>query len=136
MCIDFYSLSALVGFWSSLFYEGPLGLAYVLLVETNHFSELVVTFTDYALRISLGTFSILPFIRRINYNFLNVCPFDCTSFVVSGMVWIPLNGLTSPVGCLLLFQLTVLSRSAIDVYLNILVTLFCVVTLRFCLPSA
>ena len=39
---------------------GPvfLGLAYVLLVETNPFSVLVVIFTDYALRISLGTFSI------------------------------------------------------------------------------
>ena len=37
----------------------PLGLAYVLLVETNPFSELVVIFPDYALRISLGTFSIL-----------------------------------------------------------------------------
>ena len=36
----------------------PLGLAYVLLVETNPFSELVV-FMDYALRKSLGTFSIL-----------------------------------------------------------------------------
>ena len=40
--------------------HGPvtLGLAYVLLVETNPFSELVVIFPDYALRISLGTFSI------------------------------------------------------------------------------
>ena len=37
----------------------PLGLAYVLFVETNFFSELVVIFPDYALRISLGTFSIL-----------------------------------------------------------------------------
>ena len=37
----------------------PLGLACVLLVETNPFSELVVIFPDYALRISLGTFSIL-----------------------------------------------------------------------------
>ena len=36
----------------------PLGLAYVLLVETNPFSELVI-FPDYALRISLGTFWIL-----------------------------------------------------------------------------
>ena len=39
----------------------PLGLAYVLLVETNPFSEFVAIFTDYALRISLGTFLILPF---------------------------------------------------------------------------
>ena len=37
----------------------PLGLAYVLLDENNQFSELVVIFPDYALRISLGTFSIL-----------------------------------------------------------------------------
>ena len=37
----------------------PLGLAYVLLVETNPFSELFVIFSDYALRISLGTFPIL-----------------------------------------------------------------------------
>ena len=37
----------------------PLGLAYVLLVETNLFYELVVILPDYALRISLGTFSIL-----------------------------------------------------------------------------
>ena len=36
----------------------PLGLAYVLLDETNPSSELVVIFPDYALRISLGTFSI------------------------------------------------------------------------------
>ena len=40
---------------------GPvrLGLAYVLLVETNPFSEFVVIFPDYSLRISLGTFSFL-----------------------------------------------------------------------------
>ena len=37
----------------------PLGLAYVLLVETNPFPELVIIFPDYALRISIGTFSIL-----------------------------------------------------------------------------
>ena len=36
----------------------PFWLAYVLLVETNPFSELVVIFTDYALRISLGTFQV------------------------------------------------------------------------------
>ena len=35
----------------------PLGLAYLLLVETNLLHELI--FPDYALRISLGTFSIL-----------------------------------------------------------------------------
>ena len=45
---------------------GPvlLGLAYVLLVETNPFPERVVIFPDYALRISLGTFSIFLVIRR------------------------------------------------------------------------
>ena len=37
----------------------PLGIAYVLLVETNSFSEFIVISPDYALRISLGTFSIL-----------------------------------------------------------------------------
>ena len=38
----------------------PLGLAYVLLVETNPFPNLSV-FSDYAFQISLGTFSILLF---------------------------------------------------------------------------
>ena len=37
----------------------PLGFAYVILAETNPFYELVITFPDYALRISLGNFSIL-----------------------------------------------------------------------------
>ena len=36
-----------------------LGLAYVLHVETNSFPELFVIFPDYAIRSSLGTFSIL-----------------------------------------------------------------------------
>ena len=31
----------------------------------------------------------------INYKFLNVCPFDCTAFAVSGKVGIPLTGLTT-----------------------------------------
>ena len=44
-----------------------LGLAYVLLVETNPFSEIVVTFPDYALRIPLGTFAILLLISCIRY---------------------------------------------------------------------
>ena len=35
-----------------------LGLVYVFLVETNPFLELVLDFPVYALRISLGTFSI------------------------------------------------------------------------------
>ena len=37
------------------------GLAYVLLIETNPFPELVVIFPDYALRTWLGTFLILRF---------------------------------------------------------------------------
>ena len=45
----------------------PLGLAYVQLVETNPFYELVI-FTDYALRIPLGTFSIL-----FNISLRNQC---------------------------------------------------------------
>ena len=44
-------------------------LAIFLLVETNPFSELVVIFTDYALRISLGTFSIL-LITCLYYDFI------------------------------------------------------------------
>ena len=36
-----------------------LGLACVLLCETNRFPELVVIFTDYTLRTFLGTNSIL-----------------------------------------------------------------------------
>ena len=51
----------------------PFGLAYILLVETNPFSELFVIFTDYALRISLGTFSILllmSFFDRGQYSVL------------------------------------------------------------------
>ena len=53
---------------------GPVlfGLAYVLLIETNPFSELVVTFPDYTLRLSLGTFSILHIffvLIKLTYNF-------------------------------------------------------------------
>ena len=40
-----------------------LGLACVLLVETNHFPELIF-FSDYSLRTSLGTFSILLYSLR------------------------------------------------------------------------
>ena len=42
-----------------------LGLAYVLLVETNPFPELVVIFPDYTLRTSLGSFSILLCHRKL-----------------------------------------------------------------------
>ena len=37
-------------------------------------------------------------IRRIIYNFLNVCPFDYTDVAVSGKVERSLTGLTTPVG--------------------------------------
>ena len=47
--------------------------------------------------------------------FIFVCPFDYTAFVVSGKVWYPLTGLTTPVGWLLLLKLTALSQSAIVV---------------------
>ena len=46
----------------------PFRLAYVLLVETNPFSELVVIFPDYALRISLGTFSILLWMHEFYHE--------------------------------------------------------------------
>ena len=56
------------------------------------------------------------FIRRIIYNFLNVCfPFDYTAIAVSVKVERSQAGLTIPVGWLLFLQLTVLSRSAIVV---------------------
>ena len=54
-------------------------------------------------------------IRRIIYKFLNACPFDYTAIAVSGKVERSETGLTTPVGWLLLFQLTILSRSAIVV---------------------
>ena len=58
---------------------GPvtLGLAYVLLVETNLFSELVAISPDYAIRISLSTFSILlrplPFSPHIFNTYFYIC---------------------------------------------------------------
>ena len=52
-------------------------------------------------------------IRRIIYTFLNVCPFDYMALVISGEVGYPETGLTTPVGWLVLLQLTVLSRFAI-----------------------
>ena len=39
-----------------------LGVAFALLVETNQFPELVVIFPDFAIRTSLGTFSILLYL--------------------------------------------------------------------------
>ena len=68
--------------------------------------------TFYDLSTLVGCWSSV-YIRRIIYTFLNVCPVDYTAFAVSGKVGYPLTGLITPVGLLLLLQLTVLSRSAI-----------------------
>ena len=54
-------------------------------------------------------------IRRIIYKFLNVCHFDYTPVAVSGKVEPSKTGLTTPVGWLLLLQLTILSQPAIFV---------------------
>ena len=43
-----------------------------------------------------------------------MCPLDCTAFVVSGKVEIPLTGLTTPVGWLSLPQLTVVRGRPFD----------------------
>ena len=47
------------GYSSGHLVSSNLGLAYVLHVENNPFPELVVIFQEYAIRLSLGTFSIL-----------------------------------------------------------------------------
>ena len=66
---DAYSSGHLVPF--------HLGLAYVLHVETNPFPEIVV-FSDYAFRISLGTFSLLlehpSTLTRFAYEFRELPP--------------------------------------------------------------
>ena len=54
-----------------------------------------------------------------------MCPFDYAAFAVSGKVGIPQTVLTLPVGWLSLLQLTVLSRSAIDVQSKVLVACLC-----------
>ena len=64
-------------------------------------------------------------IRRIIYKFSNVCPFDYTVVAVSGKVVNSQTGLTTPVGWLLLLQLTVLSRSALVVQWKFLVAFSC-----------
>ena len=72
----------------------PLGLAYVLLVETNPFPVLVVIFTDYALRISLGTFSILliialMFVAHMTLRFMFlmlICTISC--HIICIMIWV------------------------------------------------
>ena len=58
-------------------------------------------------------------------RFWNECPFDYTTVALSGKVKRSYTGLTTPVGCLLLLQLTVLSRSAIVVYSTFLVAFLC-----------
>ena len=48
--------------------------------------------------------------RGYFYKVLNVCPFDCTTFVGNGLVW-PLSlRFTTPVGWLLSCQLNVLNK--------------------------
>ena len=42
-----------------------LGLAYALIVETDPYPELAVIFPDYAIRTSLGTFSILLYLEIV-----------------------------------------------------------------------
>ena len=52
-------------------------------------------------------------------------PFDNMNFAVSGEVWLPLTGLTTPVEGLSLPQLTGLIRSAIVVSSKFLVAFMC-----------
>ena len=97
-----------------------LGLAYVLLVETNPFPELVVIHFEHSIWLFVWLSALVGcwssvFIKMIIYRFLDVCPFDYTAFAVSGKVGIPLTGLTTKVGWLSLLQLTVRIRSAIIV---------------------
>ena len=63
--------------------------------------------------------------RRIVNKLFNACPFDFTTFAVSGKVGIPLTGITTPVRWLLLLQLIVLNRSAIVVLSKFLVAFLC-----------
>ena len=65
----------------------PLGLAYVLLVETklNPFSELVVIFPDYALRTSLGTFRFCLVLHNYG-NYIIDPKFPCSYTVRSTSV--------------------------------------------------
>ena len=65
------------------------------------------------------------FIWRFIYKYLNACPFDCIVIVGSEKVWTLNLVLTTPVGCLLSLQLTVLSRSVIVVLSNVLVASLC-----------
>ena len=61
-------------------------------------------------------------IQSLHFFFLNNCPYDYTSFVMSGKVGIPETGLTKLVGCLSL--LAVLNRSAIFVYSKFLLLFY------------
>ena len=90
-------------------------LFYHLTCLCNHF---------YGLSASVG-YWFSAIIRRFIYKFLNVCPFDYTAFVVSGKIGIPLTDLTTPVGWLLLPQLTVLNHSVIEVFGGVFVLSRC-----------
>ena len=79
-------------------------LIYYIYVCVPHF---------YDLSALVGCWSSVS-IRRIIYNFLNVCPIDYTAVSVSGKVERSRTDLTTAVGWLLLLQLIVLSRSAIN----------------------
>ena len=67
------------------------------------------------------------FIRRIIYKFLNMCSFDCAGFAVSRRVGYPKTTLTTPVGWLLLLQLTVRPKSVINHCAFDVLVAFCVV---------
>ena len=68
---------------------------------------------------SLSTFSIKTSFATFSLSLHTIeHPFDYTAISVSGKVGRPLTGLTTPVGWLLLLQLTVLSRSGIVVKSN------------------
>ena len=104
---------------------GPvlLGLAYVLLIETNPISELVAIFSDYTLRISLGTFSILLAKDKYNaaYVYLSSLWLLSNSFVYSRSFssW-NFHDLSCPVG--LWYWIT--DRYLLDVYNVICIRFF------------
>ena len=68
----------------------------------------------FLLPLRLGGCWFVVYIREFIYKFLNVRPIDYTAVAGSGKVG-PVYRLTTPVGWLLLLQMTVLSRSAIAV---------------------
>ena len=66
--------------WSILLIKSRLKMVYT--------SKQKSLFIFYGLSALVDCWS-LAFIRRIIYIFLNVSPFDCTAFAVSGKVGIP-----------------------------------------------